>query len=241
MRPGDKNQRRLPWGCITAEARAVPSAPPLEDGTLVIVGGEHHKTGQGPNTNLHYQKLVEFARDHFTVTDMPYRWSTQDYTTLDDLPYIGQLTARTPNIYVATGFRKWGMTNSTAGAILLKDLIVHGDSPLAPVYDPSRFKTDPMLKNAVTVNIDVAKHLVGDKLKAVTKDSAVAPGEATVVAQDGKKIGLYKDDGARFMQSILSARTWAATWPGMQRAPGTAPATARLHHRRGDHRRSCLA
>ncbi|NLY38847.1 MAG: FAD-dependent oxidoreductase [Firmicutes bacterium] len=180
---------------ITAEApgRSIRSTP-LEDGTLVIVGGEHHKTGQGPNTNLHYQKLVEFARDHFTVTDMPYRWSTQDYTTLDDLPYIGQLTARTPNIYVATGFRKWGMTNSTAGAILLKDLIVHGDSPLAPVYDPSRFKTDPMLKNAVTVNIDVAKHLVGDKLKAADKDDTVAPGEAKVVMQDGKKIGLYRDD-----------------------------------------------
>ena len=227
---GIKIKEDYPGGMyITAEdpGRSIRSTP-LPDGTLIIAGGEHHKTGQGPNTNIHYQNLVEFAHDHFTVTAIPYRWSTQDYTTLDDLPYIGRLTAQSPNMYLATGFRKWGMTNSTAGAILLKDLIVHGESLWAPVYDPSRFKADPMIKNAVTVNIDVAKHLVGDKLKAVTKDSAVAPGEATVVAQDGKKIGLYKDDEGKIHAVNIVCTHMGATWPGMRRnSPGTVPVTAR--------------
>jgi Rieske Fe-S protein len=167
---------------------------PYEDGELIIVGGEHHKTGQGPSTDTHYSNLAQFAQQTFDVVAMPFRWSTQDYTTLDDIPYVGKISSASPNMYVATGFRKWGMTNSTVSAILLKDLIVNGESPWAPVYDPSRFEADPMIKNFVSANADVAKHLLGDKLKPVPKDIDIAPGEAKVIEHDGNKVGIYKDN-----------------------------------------------
>lgn len=166
---------------------------PYGDSELIIVGGEHHKTGQGPSTDTHYSNLAEFAQQTFEVTGMPFRWSTQDYTTLDDVPYVGKINSASYNVYVATGFRKWGMTNSTAAAILLKDLIVKGESPWAPVYDPARFEADPMFKNAASMNVDVAKHLIGDKLKTVPKDADLAPGEAKVIVHDGKKVGIFKD------------------------------------------------
>lgn len=180
---------------ITAEepGRSLRFAP-ADGGDLLIVGGEHHKPGQGPNTNQHYANLVDFARKTFDVTEMLYRWSTQDYTTLDDIPYVGRITSKSPNVYVATGFRKWGMTNSTASAMLLKDLIVKGESPWAPVYDPSRFEADPMIKNLVKTNFYVATHLIGDKLKNVPKVPDLKPGEAQVISHDGNKIGVYKDE-----------------------------------------------
>lgn len=167
---------------------------PFEDGELIIVSGEHHKTGEGPNTNIHYKNLVEFANETYSVTDMLFRWSTQDYTTLDDVPYVGKITSNSPAVYVATGFKKWGMTNGTASAILLKDLIVKGESPWAPVYDPSRFEGDPMIKNFVKDNADVAKHFIGDKLKPVSKESDIQPGEASIITHDGKKVGIYRDN-----------------------------------------------
>ncbi len=192
---GIRISEEFPGGMyITAEdpGRSLRSTP-YEGGELVIVAGEHHKTGQGPNTNEHYKNLLDFARENYHVRDVAYRWSTQDYTTLDDVPYVGRLTSKTPNIFVATGFKKWGMTNGTVSAILIKDLIVKGESPWAPVYDPSRFEADPMVKNFTTANIDVAKHLIGDKLKPLSKDADIEPGEARVVKHDGKKVGIYKD------------------------------------------------
>lgn len=192
---GVKIKEEYPGGMyITAEdpGRSLRSTP-YEGGDLIIVGGEHHKTGQGPNTNIHYKNLMEFAKETYDVTDILFRWSTQDYTTLDDVPYVGKITAKSPGVYVATGFKKWGMTNGTASAILLKDLIVKGDSPWAPVYDPARFEGDPMIKNFAVDNMDVAKHFIGDKLKPAPGDTGIAPGEARVMVRDGKKVGIFKD------------------------------------------------
>ncbi len=193
---GVKIEEEFPGGMyFTAEdpGRGLRSTP-FEDGELVIVSGEHHKTGQGPNTNLHYKNLVDFANATYRVAAIPFRWSTQDYTTLDDVPYVGKITGKSPRVYVATGFKKWGMTNGTASAILLKDLIVKGKSPWSPVYDPSRFAADPMIKEFVTANVDVAKHLIGDKLKGAPKETELSPGEARVVEKDGGKVGLYRDE-----------------------------------------------
>ena len=58
--------------------------------------------------NKHYEVLMNFANDLFTVEDIPFRWSTQDCMTLDSIPYIGNFTSNTPNLYIATGFQKWG-------------------------------------------------------------------------------------------------------------------------------------
>ncbi len=179
---------------ITAEdpGRSLRSQA-FKEGTLIIVGGEHHKTGQGPDTRTHYENLMTFSNDTFTVKDIPYRWSTQDYSTPDDVPYVGLLTAATPNLYVACGFRKWGMTNGTASAHLLKDLIIKGVSPWQTVYNPSRFTIAASAKNFVVENADVAKHLITGKLASVPKTLDIGVGEAKVVEVDGQKLGAFRD------------------------------------------------
>ena len=52
-------------------------------------------------------------------------WSAQDYDTPDELPYIGRISDRS-NIYVAAGFRKWGLSNGTLAGMLIRDLIALG-------------------------------------------------------------------------------------------------------------------
>src|SRR5690606_9539096 len=80
---------------ITAEnpGRSWRSHPMDNGEELVIIGGEHHKTGQGGDTQIHYQNLLETARNTFQVKEVLYRWSTQDYTTMDQVPYIGPLNS----------------------------------------------------------------------------------------------------------------------------------------------------
>lgn len=192
---GITTREKFPGGMyISAETptRSLRTTP-LREGELLLIAGEHHRPGEGPDTNLHYRNLLDFARKYFPSAEVKYRWSTQDYTTLDNVPYVGLLNPSMPNIYVATGFRKWGMTNGTVSARIISDLIVKRDNPWASVYDPARFEAAPMVKNFVTTNVDVAKHLIGDKLSGVPDEGEPSPGEAKVIARDGEKVGLFKD------------------------------------------------
>ena len=167
---------------------------PHNGGELIIVSGEHHKTGQGEPMNNHYQKLLDFANDIFTVESVPYRWSTQDLSTTDGIPYIGPLTSSTKNLYVATGFKKWGMTNSTVSAMILKDIIVNGSSPWLPVYNPARFTPKASAKKFLTENINVAKELVTGKIQSLHNNVEINPGEGKIVDVNGQRAGAYRDE-----------------------------------------------
>ena len=100
--------------------------------------------------------LSAFAREHFPGAAEKYRWATQDCMTLDGVPYIGRYGRQTPQLYVATGFNKWGMTSSMAAAMVLTDLILGKDTPYAPLFSPSRTMLRPQLASNIlqaTVNL----------------------------------------------------------------------------------------
>ena len=69
--------------------------------------------------------------------------------TLDGIPYIGLYSKKTPHLYVATGFNKWGMTNAMVAARLLSDRILGKKNPYAEVFDPAR----PMAISALLRNV----------------------------------------------------------------------------------------
>lgn len=193
---GVKALERYPGGMyITAEepGRSYRSQP-FEGGELILVGGEHHKTGQGEDTQRHYEALRKSAEEAFTVENIPYRWSTQDCMTLDDVPYIGPFTAKTPNLYIATGYGKWGMTNSMTASVILKDLIVKGESRWQEVYDPSRETTMESAKTLIVENFNVAQKLVEGKISPLPADVEVGNGEAEVFETDGQRTGAYRDE-----------------------------------------------
>ena len=104
------------------------------NGALILGGGGHRTGKQGGN----WRELEQFIQVHYPEATITHRWATQDCMSLDGIPYIGQYSARTPNLFVATGFNKWGMTTSMVAAQLLTDLITGKGSPYAEVFSPSR-------------------------------------------------------------------------------------------------------
>ena len=193
---GIKAKEKYPGGMyINAEepARSLRHQN-TDNGELILVVGEHHKTGQSENTNKHYRALLDFANTLFTIEDISYRWSTQDCMTLDGVPYVGSFTSNTPNLYVATGFGKWGMTNSMVAAIILRDLIVKGQSPWQDVYNPSRKTIFASAKNFLVQNFNVAEQLIEGKLESLRENMAIEPGQGKVIKIDGKRIGAFRDE-----------------------------------------------
>ena len=109
---------------------------------LLLLGGGDHRTGKkGGNWN----ELTEFARKYYPDSQEQYRWATQDCMTLDQIPYIGPYSNRTRDLYVATGFNKWGMTSAMVAAMILRDMVLEKDNPYASVFSPSRTMLRPQL------------------------------------------------------------------------------------------------
>lgn len=110
--------------------------------SLLLVGGGGHRTGkQGEN----WKKAEAFRRTHYPESREVCRWATQDCMTLDGIPYIGQYSKATPDLYVATGFNKWGMTSSMAAANILCDMIQGKQNPYVDIFAPSRTNLHPQL------------------------------------------------------------------------------------------------
>ena len=111
-------------------------------GGLLLIGGGGHRTGRRGGG---WQELENFARKYWPDAREAARWATQDCMTLDGAPYIGRYARNTPNLYVATGFNKWGMTSAMAAAKLLTDLALGRDNPCEAVLSPSRTVLRPQL------------------------------------------------------------------------------------------------
>lgn len=116
-------------------------------GDLLLLGGGAHRTGKkGGN----WRVLEAFASTHYPNATIHAKWATQDCMSLDGLPYIGQYAKSTPDLYVATGFNKWGMTSSMVAAKLLTDLVQDKRNDNASLFSPSRSILHPQLAvNAV--------------------------------------------------------------------------------------------
>ncbi len=114
-------------------------------GDLLLLGGGGHRTGKKGGG---WQALLDFAA-HYPSAKEVCRFATQDCMSLDGIPYIGQYSSRTPNLYVATGFNKWGMTSSMVASHIFTDLILGRENAYAALFSPSRSILHPQLaKNA---------------------------------------------------------------------------------------------
>lgn len=109
---------------------------------LLLLGGSSHRTGKKSSG---WAELESFAKTHYPDSMENARWATQDCMTLDGIPYIGQYSKRTPELYVATGFNKWGMTSSMVASMILCDLVQGKGNPWSTLFSPSRTILRPQL------------------------------------------------------------------------------------------------
>jgi glycine/D-amino acid oxidase-like deaminating enzyme/nitrite reductase/ring-hydroxylating ferredoxin subunit len=194
---GVKTEKEFPGGMylsVDKPTRSLRYTTMNNGEKLVLFGGESHKTGQGICTIKHYEALHNFASGTFGIKEIPYRWSAQDLVTLDNVPYIGPITSGKDNILVATGYRKWGMTNGTAAALLLRDIVLERDNPYRELFAPSRSNIGESIKTLIVENADVAKHLVEGKIELIRKRPEDLLNDEGAVVDIGRRAGAYRDE-----------------------------------------------
>lgn len=109
---------------------------------ILMIGGSSHRTGK---QSLAWKPLNDFAQRHYPNAELTGQWATQDCMSLDHIAYIGQYSKNTPNLYVASGFNKWGMTSSMLSATILTDIINGKNNEFADLFSPQRSILTPQL------------------------------------------------------------------------------------------------
>lgn len=163
----------------------------------LLLGGGNHRSGKYEPTDSYY-KLERAAKQWYPNAEIKYTWSNQDCMTPDSVPYIGKYSVNTSNVYVATGFNKWGMSSSMAAGLIIIDMITKRENNFHKVFAPRRLMlsgTGTFLKDAGIIT----KSLLSEHLK-ITRDKLkdIEPGKAGIIMRDGQKMGVYRDHDDKY-------------------------------------------
>jgi glycine/D-amino acid oxidase-like deaminating enzyme/nitrite reductase/ring-hydroxylating ferredoxin subunit len=154
----------------------------VEGTSYVLAGGEGHPATESVGSAERYRRLAAFARDRLGAGAIAFRWSTQDAMPADGLPYVGRMAPESRHVHVITGLRKWGLTNGTAAALILRDTLGGTANPWAAVFNSNRSGGATQ-----TAPSSPAEEVRGtDAVPA-----SVAPGEGKVVDVSGAKTAVY--------------------------------------------------
>ena len=180
-------------GTPTRSVRTMPDG----DRLFINVGGNGHKVAEEDDTPARYDQLEEFLREHWPgAGEVEYRWSTQDYMPHDQVPYVGRVRRGSEHLYTATGYNKWGMTNGTAGAMIIADAILGRSNPWADLFDAKRLPPRPALGRFLKTNMATGLQFFADRLGRADRGSVdeLDPGEGGIVRVRGRKTAVYRDD-----------------------------------------------
>ncbi|MDU7964084.1 MAG: FAD-dependent oxidoreductase [Clostridium perfringens] len=130
---------------------------------LLLLGGISHRTGENEEGGS-YDELRKVAKRLYPKAKEKYHWSAQDCMTIDGIPYIGRYSSETPNIYVATGFNKWGMTSSMVSAMIISDMILEKENDFSEIFSPRRFDLSLSINNIANDLIETAKNFIAQKV-----------------------------------------------------------------------------
>lgn len=164
----------------------------------LLVVGRPHKVGQAGNNHVHLRALETFAREHFEVEEVAFRWGGQHYRPADLLPYIGRESG-SKEVYIATGYSTDGLVYGTLAGSIIAHQIGGVKGPWEELFDPGRHQPLKAAKNFIKENANVAKqYLKGFILSDTEKELLnVAAGEGRVVELNGKKVAACRDDSGK--------------------------------------------
>lgn len=184
---------------VDGPTRSIRRATAADGSPLLVVGGNGHPVGQVDGTAALLQDLEHWARTTLGTGPATHRWAAQDYRTPDGLPFVGRFEPWSRDLWVATGFAKWGLTSGTAAALALVGHLTGRPVPWAGDWDPWRGDVVAQAPGTAVLNATVAKNLATGWVGAL---SGTAPDPAEVgegdgrVGRDGRRpVGVSRVDG----------------------------------------------
>ena len=206
---------------INTERPTVSFRTAKQDGKdLLLIGGMGYKTGERKDISDSYTNLEAIAKQYYPDCKIVYRWCTEDCISLDKIPYIGEFSNLMPNVYVGTGYKKWGMTTSNVAANIITDKILGKQNPYEEVFTSTRM--EPIKNHQEVGNMlkEVATSWTVEKLKIPEeKLQDIKKGEGGLIEFEDKKVGAYRDEGGKvyLVKPVCSHLGCELTWNNLEK------------------------
>ena len=152
----------------------------------LIYGRRNHSITTNLDVRDDYKELNNEYKKYFSK-DIEYFWYTHDLMTYDSLPFIGMVDN---NLYLCTGFNKWGNTNGSIAGMLISDLIKGNKNKYKGLFNPYRGLSFDKVKNLFLYNVEVGSRYVINKI--YTSKSFYGD-DVRIEYINGKKCGVYVD------------------------------------------------
>jgi glycine/D-amino acid oxidase-like deaminating enzyme/nitrite reductase/ring-hydroxylating ferredoxin subunit len=192
--PADRAPRGI-YAAAGDRPMSIRSAPLDAQRRMVVVAGERYEPGSG-GVAERFARLAAWAAANLGLSRVEHRWSAQDYSTEDQLPLIGPVSAAPEQrgLWIATGFGSWDAT----GAVLAGRLItagIRGDRlpAWAGPFAPRRVEK-PL--GTADVWSGPARSVVRHRVEPDERDAldAIRPGDGVVVEIGGEHCAAYRDE-----------------------------------------------
>ncbi|MGR6742683.1 FAD-dependent oxidoreductase [Microbacterium sp. F1-18] len=189
----------------TRSVRTVTAADGAGGGTdaapQLIVGGAGHPVGRVESELAMLEELVTWARETFPVGTETHRWSAQDYTSHNLVPFIGVMPRSLGRVRFATGYAKWGLTNAPAAALRIASELRGEKMRERPTWMTvigTRLTVPADLARGATENAKVGAAAARGWVGAATRSTPVAQpaeGQGTVAQHHARPVGVSTVDG----------------------------------------------
>lgn len=133
----------------------------IDSDYYTLIAGSSQRAGASSKTNMFYDAIEKEAYEKFAADKISFKWSAQDPETPDLLPYVGQISKGHPNIWLATGFRKWGISNSLVAGQIVSDGLLGRPNAGIKLYSPQHTKVGDAFLQALKIGGQTVLDLVG--------------------------------------------------------------------------------
>ena len=113
----------------------------------------------------------------------------QDLMMNDSLPWIGILDKNQPNLYIATGYQAWGMTNGTIAGKIIGDLILKKENAYTELFSPLR----SMKPNIIPIFTNGLEYLKAYTKTYFNKNPKFHSKHAMILKINGIDCGIFID------------------------------------------------
>lgn len=137
------------------------------------------------NDNSKDKQLIDFTTSHFN-SEIAYSWSNHDIMTTDYIPLIGKIDT---NLFLATGYNTWGMTNGILAGKIISDIIMRKKNNYIDLFNPLRsIENIPKL---IKYNWKNGIAFISTK---INKNKKFYHNNVKIIKEDGVWYGIYTDD-----------------------------------------------
>ncbi|MCI8273728.1 MAG: FAD-dependent oxidoreductase [Clostridia bacterium] len=161
---------------------------------ILLIGGSDHKTGKPIQDDSNYRNLENKAKELYPDCKVLFKWNTRDCIGIDKIPYIGEFSKFMPEMYVGTGFKKWGMTSSNIAANIVVDKILGKENKYEEIFTATRIKPIKNRWEMSNMLKETVNSIALNKFKIEPAEiSKIENDNGAIIEINGENVGIYKD------------------------------------------------